>query len=319
MLISIRAFGVPEPFKSVEHAWFWKMASDLGKHELATRIKDAEHAGKAKYLSKEMEENSRIEWEDENMDVMKDLLVKKTKSCELFRNCLLENHEKFLGECTQNLRWGTGLSKWMTEHTNVRFWPGNNLLGRLLMSITEELLTSQGDFVSHQTDNAHSANSANSAESNVMEIEQAAPKNSNCDTQENYPSHNVPHEVVQAEVHNEPHEPSQEPPQDLSISHRRGSKPGIFNSSSVAEGDSKKKSGHKALNQGTKPLIKSVPARRNISSTRDTSRHRKSSTSKGTQGKHSIPDIRDFIDETSGKRKTQETTPLEKKSNSTCS
>ena len=32
-----------------------------------------------------MEENSRIEWEDENMDVMKDLLVKKTKSCELFR------------------------------------------------------------------------------------------------------------------------------------------------------------------------------------------------------------------------------------------
>ena len=240
----IRAFGVPEPFKSVEHAWFWKMASDLGKHELATRIKDAEHAGKAKYLSKEMEENSRIEWEDENMDVMKDLLVKKTKSCELFRNCLLENHEKFLGECTQNLRWGTGLSKWMTEHTNVRFWTGNNLLGRLLMSITEELLTSQGDFVSHQTDNAHSANSANSAESSVMEIEQAVPKNSNCDTHENYPSHNVPHEVVQAEVHNEPHEPSQEPPQDLSISHRRGSKPGIFNSSGVAEGDSKKKSGH---------------------------------------------------------------------------
>ena len=107
----------------------------------------------------------------------------------------------------------------MTEHTNVRFWPGNNFLGRLLMSITEELLTPQGDFVSHQTDNAHSANSANSDESNVMEIEQAAPKNSNCDTQENHPSHNVPHEVVQAEVHNEPHEPSQEPPQDLSISH----------------------------------------------------------------------------------------------------
>ena len=60
-----------------------------------------------------------------------------------------------------------------------------------------------------------------------------------------------------------------------------------------------------------------------LSSTRDTSRHRTSSTSKGTQGKHSIPDIRDFIDEKSGKRKTQETTPekqpLEKKSNSTCS
>ena len=187
------------------------------------------------------------------------------------------------------------------------------------MSITEELLTSQGNFVSQKTNNnAHSANSDHdqeqdkNAESTVMEIEQAAPENSNCGTQENYTSHNVPHEVVQAEVHNEPHEPhepSQEQPQDQSISHRRGSKPGIFNSSSFAEGDSKKKSEHKAPNQGTKSLIKSVPARRHKSSVRDTSRHRTSSTGKGTQGKHSIPDIRDFIDEKSGKRKKQETTP----------
>ena len=195
------------------------------------------------------------------------------------------------------------------------------------MSITEELLTSQGNFVSQKTNNnAHSANSDHdqeqdkNAESTVMEIEQAAPENSNCGTQENYTSHNVPHEVVQAEVHNEPHEPhepSQEQPQDQSISHRRESKPGIFNSSSVAEGDSKKKSEHKAPNQGTKSLIKSVPARRHKSSARDISRHRTSSRhSKGTQGKHSIPDIRDFIDEKSGKRKktgnnTREATPGE--------
>ena len=55
----------------------------------------------------------------------------------------------------------------MTEHTNVIFWHGNSLLGRLLMSITEELLTSQVDFVSHQTDNANSANWDHNQEHNV--------------------------------------------------------------------------------------------------------------------------------------------------------
>ena len=35
-----------ESFKIVEHAWFWKMASELEQHDFAARIKDVEHAGK---------------------------------------------------------------------------------------------------------------------------------------------------------------------------------------------------------------------------------------------------------------------------------
>ena len=41
----ISAFDIDVPFKSVEHEFFFKMATDLGYHELAERIKNAEHAG----------------------------------------------------------------------------------------------------------------------------------------------------------------------------------------------------------------------------------------------------------------------------------
>ena len=38
--------------------------------------------------------------------------------------------------------WGTGLNKWVTEATKPDFWPGSNMLGAMLMDLTEELITS---------------------------------------------------------------------------------------------------------------------------------------------------------------------------------
>ena len=74
------AFDQDEPFKSIEHAYFWKMALDFGQEDLAAMIKDAIHAGVVKRLSKDMEETARYEWEDENTGEMKDLIVQKAKT-----------------------------------------------------------------------------------------------------------------------------------------------------------------------------------------------------------------------------------------------
>ena len=96
------------------------------------------------YLYYKALESVRFEWESEHEGIMRALLVEKAKSCTPFRNCLLMNQDKVLAECTQNMRWGTGLSKWVTENTKGNFWPGDNLLGKMLMDITEEqLLTFQ--------------------------------------------------------------------------------------------------------------------------------------------------------------------------------
>ena len=144
----ISAFNIDVPFKSVEHAFFFKMATDLGYHELAERIKNAEHAGVVKRLSKNMEENDRRQWEEDNMDVMKELIAAKARTCDLFKQCLIMNKDKVLAEATGtgNKRWGTGLSKWITEKTKPNCWPGANLMGAMLMSLTEELLRDTDDL-----------------------------------------------------------------------------------------------------------------------------------------------------------------------------
>ena len=134
----IHAFGSKVVFKSVEHAFFYKMAVDLEREELAGRIKDAAHAGIVKRLSKEMPEEDRIAWEDEHMDIMRYLLKEKAKTCKPFRNCLLMNKEKILAEGTGNKRWGAGLSIWMTEATKPSYWPGLNYLGIMLMELTND-------------------------------------------------------------------------------------------------------------------------------------------------------------------------------------
>ena len=53
------------------------------------------------------------------MIVMKRLLDMKVKTCEAFRNVLLENQDKILAESTPNFRWGTGMSQYVTEHTRA--------------------------------------------------------------------------------------------------------------------------------------------------------------------------------------------------------
>ena len=137
----IQAFGFDDAFKSVEHAFFFKMAKDLKRDELADKIKNAAHAGIVKRLSKEMEERDRIAWEDDHMDVMKELLREKAKTCEQFRNCLIMNKDTILAEGTGNTRWGTGLSTWVTEITKPTYWPGHNFLGTMLMELTDELMS----------------------------------------------------------------------------------------------------------------------------------------------------------------------------------
>ena len=83
MHLCIYAFNETESFKSVEHAWFWKMASDLEQHDLAARIKEAAHAGKVKYMSKEIAKSDRFKWEDEHFDIMTSLLTEKNKDVNL--------------------------------------------------------------------------------------------------------------------------------------------------------------------------------------------------------------------------------------------
>ena len=133
--------GYGHKFKSLEHAYFWYMATEFGQPQLATDIKNSIHAGEAKKLSKLIAtDDERFTWESNNIEVMKNLLQTKANQCEQFRACLLENQGTTLAEATPSRLWGTGYSPYITEHSSPSFWLGQNMLGVLLTELTQTLV-----------------------------------------------------------------------------------------------------------------------------------------------------------------------------------
>ena len=133
-------YAYEEDFISLEHAYFWRMAIEFNKQELAGKIKNSRHAGIAKTLSKDIaSEEERQKWEEENIDVMERLLKEKAKQCEEFKIALLKHGHTTLAEATHSKLWGSGLSEYATTNTDPSFWPGRNMLGILLSKLAQQI------------------------------------------------------------------------------------------------------------------------------------------------------------------------------------
>ena len=127
-------------FASVEHAFFWRMSSEMNKPQLAEKIKKAKHAGLAKQLSKDIaSDEERLQWEMDNHDVMRYLIRQKFEQCEEFRAWLSESKGKTLAEATGSRLWGTGMSPFLSQNTAPDYWPDKNLLGAILIELANEL------------------------------------------------------------------------------------------------------------------------------------------------------------------------------------
>lgn len=134
----LKVFGTI--FKSVEHAFYYRMAIEMGKKDLADEIRACAHAGIVLRLSKDIAEDSiRWNWEKDHVNVMELLLKAKLEQCDMFRQCLIDNCDKILAEATPNKLWGTGMSTYLTQHVAPGYWPGQNQLGAILMDLAAEL------------------------------------------------------------------------------------------------------------------------------------------------------------------------------------
>ena len=91
-------------FGSIEHAFFYKMAMDMGMPHKATEIQNARHAGVAKALSHFMaDEETRHAWERETgIPVMRELLYEKCRQCPDFVYCIYHNRECKFPEATSS-------------------------------------------------------------------------------------------------------------------------------------------------------------------------------------------------------------------------
>ena len=306
----IHAFGSEVAFKSVEHAFFYKMAVDLDREELAGRIKNAAHAGIVKRLSKEMPEEDRIAWEDEHMDIMRYLLKEKAKTCEPFRNCLLMNKEKILAEGTGNKRWGAGLSIWMTEATKPSYWPGLNYLGIMLMELTSELLSGS---IPMEVDGGSELN-----ESDDEDSEEDTMLDSHLGEMENH-SHSQEHPDTNTKHKTAPlaspgtSAVSHQPGQRLNNPNKKNKKKKEKRPKQSVQRQELKQSRDKTTNND-----KDVSSTNPIPSSQKQEKSQENPTVKKTPTR--LPDIRRFYNSLTGKRKTTDTTPEkninEKKPNS---
>ena len=133
----ISAYG--QTFKSVQHAWLWKRAYENKQLDLAQRIKDAEHAGIATKLSNGIKDSRDPE---NDTSIMKHLLTLKVKQCTDYQAALLNSVPVVAAAITDKF-WGTGLSTQAKTRTTPEYWPGNDMLGKIMADIRGDIATRQ--------------------------------------------------------------------------------------------------------------------------------------------------------------------------------
>ena len=303
----ITDFNEEEPFKSIEHSLFWKMATDFGLDDLSEKIRNAVHAGviKSLQLSKEIEGTERVSWEEHNVDIIKDLLIEKARSCQRFKVCLIENKEKILAESTHNKRWGTGLSKWLTECTKPSFWPGNNILDMMLMDISNYIFAHPEEFpedtnmdtgnpsdLLNQHNRTECSDNSDNSESSDEDYEE-------CEDEAN--------KTVQ-ETRGKPHEREETQTTKSTHNEQTTQKTNTDNTEPIIDRHS---DGKKDAASNPKPKKK----KKHRNKTMDTT---PSQNTKDCRVGDGTSDIRQYLDPRTGKRKQLETTPeknIEKQKN----
>jgi ribA/ribD-fused uncharacterized protein len=152
----ISAFG--ESFESSESCYQWYKAREAGRPDLAEDIKNAKHAGEAKRLSYNIPKVALESWKTKEVEVMKNIIELKAEQVAEFRDALIGSNDEYLVEATRNKFWGSGISSELTKASNPCTWPGLNTLGRLLMEVRNQLISSKTEEKQQETSTPRSRN-----------------------------------------------------------------------------------------------------------------------------------------------------------------
>lgn len=122
-------------FESLEHSWVYAKCIENNLPEIAEKVHTIGHAGKAKKLSKEIENQINDDWDSFGMEIMEQLLLEKFDTSVTFRNALLETGQNIIAHSVPDIFWGTGLSPELSKCVDPAHWPGENKFGEILTKI----------------------------------------------------------------------------------------------------------------------------------------------------------------------------------------
>ena len=100
-----------------------------GHGDLADQIRKAKDGKEALKLAREVHEDEA--WNLFQVNVMTSLINEKVKSCQKFRNALIELKGYTLAEATSHPFWASELGPEMTLCPPPERYPGLNMLGKI--------------------------------------------------------------------------------------------------------------------------------------------------------------------------------------------
>ena len=125
--------------KLSQHAYQYVKAIRSGDLETAQNIKNAPTAFLAKQAARKLPYNRC--WKDEKYEVMKDIIIEKTKQVKEFKDYLMDTKSSILVETVYgDYYWSCGLNKDDAMFTKKTYWFGENQMGKLLMELRCNLL-----------------------------------------------------------------------------------------------------------------------------------------------------------------------------------
>ncbi len=120
---------------SSEHEYQYEKLLEHGKADKADRLLQEASVDVMKlaefYVPSDKESPL---WQEKKEMVVLHACQNKFNNCSHAREVLL-NSKSELAEYTQNKEWGTGLDQACTVETLPDFWPGKNLMGKILKKI----------------------------------------------------------------------------------------------------------------------------------------------------------------------------------------
>ena len=130
-------------FYSSEHAYQYQKMAHIGNEKLANEVLQAQTPRDAKNIANCVPSDKLQDWHNIKLDVMKEILVAKVKSCDKYRNALLGSGSNCLIEGTMDLYWGCRQTAYLASITHPYYLPGQNWLGSIHSDIRHQVVHGQ--------------------------------------------------------------------------------------------------------------------------------------------------------------------------------
>lgn len=127
-------------FATTEQAFMWEKAVFFNDRESANKIIKEENPAKAKKLGREVKNFDDSLWSKVCYDFMYKVNYEKYSQNTRLKNILLNTGDKVLVETNfRDTRWAIGLPAEDDRVLDESQWQGENLLGKVLMQVRDEL------------------------------------------------------------------------------------------------------------------------------------------------------------------------------------